>query len=275
MFLKPFPAWWTSTFSADAQDFCCWCCHAVFHTSDTGVKQDSGELPVESCEPNGCQEPWSPWFPSLRLHLHLRVGNSNLKWRNFWGASWNIRGRLEDIFSDVSWQLGLGWMCLYEDKGGAVRDQAALSGPQLGLMAAEHRLRLALIWMSTRRLVLFLPASLCALPRFAVCQRIALAASSSHAKVINKHLQMAPNNSLQSDTAQSVQASSAEPVQEPFRSSPGRPAEPKRFCSSRSLWAQNISANGRRAQWMKMRMQAAGVDSPETCSAPSVGVERR
>lgn len=191
------------------------------------------------------------------------------------GTSEDVWRTSPDIFSDVSWQLGLGWMCLYEDKGGAVRDQAALSGPQLGLMAAEHRLRLALIWMSTRRLVLFLPASLCALPRFAVCQRIALAASSSHAKVINKHLQMAPNNSLQSDTAQSVQASSAEPVQEPFRSSPGRPAEPKRFCSSRSLWAQNISANGRRAQWMKMRMQAAGVDSPETCSAPSVGVERR
>lgn len=45
-----------------------------------------------------------------------------------------------------------------------LRDQAALSGLQLGLMAAEHRLSLALIWMSTRRLVLCLPASLCALP---------------------------------------------------------------------------------------------------------------
>lgn len=57
-----------------------------------------------------------------------------------------------------------------------LRDQAARSGLQLGLMAAEHRLILALIWMSTRRLVLCLPASLCALPWFAVCQRIALTA---------------------------------------------------------------------------------------------------
>lgn len=57
-----------------------------------------------------------------------------------------------------------------------LRDQAALSGLQLGLMAAEHRLSLALIWMSTRRLVLCLPASLCVLPRFTVCQWIALTA---------------------------------------------------------------------------------------------------
>lgn len=57
-----------------------------------------------------------------------------------------------------------------EIKERVLRDQAALSGLQLGLMAAEHRLSLALIWMSTRRLVLCLPASLCALPWFAVCQ---------------------------------------------------------------------------------------------------------
>lgn len=61
-------------------------------------------------------------------------------------------------------------------KGRVLRDGGTLSGLQRGLMAAEHRPSSALIWMSTRRLVLCLPASLCALPPDAVCQRIALAA---------------------------------------------------------------------------------------------------
>lgn len=61
-------------------------------------------------------------------------------------------------------------------KGRVLRDGGALSGLQLGLMAAEHRPSSPLIWMSTRRLVLCLPASLCALPLAAACQRIALAA---------------------------------------------------------------------------------------------------
>lgn len=89
-----------------------------------------------------------------------------------------------------------------------LRSQAVLSGLQLGLMAAEHRLSLALIWMSTRRLVLFLPASLCALPLSAlpVNSINSMAATSSHAEVINKHPQMAHNDSLQSDVDAAVPA---------------------------------------------------------------------
>lgn len=85
-----------------------------------------------------------------------------------------------------------------------LRDQAALSGLQLGLMAAEHRLSLALIWMSTRRLVLCLPAfSLCAAMVHCVPANSinGMADTSSHAKVINKHPHMAHNDSLQSDVA--------------------------------------------------------------------------
>lgn len=61
-------------------------------------------------------------------------------------------------------------------KGRLLRDGGALSGLQLGLVAAEHRPSSPLIWMSTRRLVLCLPASLCALPPATACQQIALAA---------------------------------------------------------------------------------------------------
>lgn len=57
--------------------------------------------------------------------------------------------------------LGRGRCAGMKIKERVLRDQAALSGLQLGLMAAQHRLSLALIWMSNRRLVL--PASLCAL----------------------------------------------------------------------------------------------------------------
>lgn len=82
-----------------------------------------------------------------------------------------------------------------EIKESVLRDQAALSGHQLVLMAAEHRLSLALIWMSTRRLVLCLPACLCAATvRCVPVNSIkSVAATSSHAKVINKHPQMAHN----------------------------------------------------------------------------------
>lgn len=82
-----------------------------------------------------------------------------------------------------------------------LRDQAVPFGPQLGLMAAEHRLALALIWMSTRRLVLGL--SLCTAIVHCVPVNCinSMAATSSHAKVINKHPQMAHNDSLQLDVA--------------------------------------------------------------------------
>lgn len=82
-----------------------------------------------------------------------------------------------------------------------LRDQAAPFGPQLGLMAAEHRLDLALIWMSTRRLVLCLSLCTATVHCVPVNHISSMAATSSHAKVINKHPQMAHNDSLQSDEA--------------------------------------------------------------------------
>lgn len=102
-------------------------------------------------------------------------------------TSRNIRRHLKTLWGHLRTSLetsrdSLGWSgcAAMKIKERVLRDQAALSGLQLGLMAAEHRLGLALIWMSTRRLVLCLPASLCALPRFAVCQWIALTACQGH-----------------------------------------------------------------------------------------------
>lgn len=120
--------------------------------------------------------------------LHLRLNILTLK-SPLWtsklcpqvsATSRNIRRRLK-TFSRTSFEtsddsLGRSGCAGMKIKERVLRDQAALSGLQLGLMAAEHRLSLALIWMSTRRLVLCLPASLCALPPAAVCQWIALTA---------------------------------------------------------------------------------------------------
>lgn len=92
-------------------------------------------------------------------------------------TSGNIRRRLKKSVEKRHDSLSRSGCAGMKIKEHVLRDQAALSGLQLGLMAAEHRPSSPLIWMSTRRLVSSAsPASLCALPPSAVCQRIALTA---------------------------------------------------------------------------------------------------
>lgn len=118
--------------------------------------------------------PFVTFTSSLRTHkLHPRISATP---RNIRGRLKTFWGHLRTSFETSHDSLGRSGCAGMKIKERVLRDQAALSGLQLGLMAAEHRLSLALIWMSTRRLVLCLPASLCALPRFAVCQWIALTA---------------------------------------------------------------------------------------------------
>ncbi len=157
------------------------------------------------------------WCPKLHLWLTiwtLKVQISSVDFQtspsrlcNFsehQKASEDVLRTSRDIFWDVSWQFGPQRMCWYEDKG--ARPEG--SGCSVWTSAVVHGSRTQAklgINMDVHQAPCPLPPCLSLCAAMIRCVPVnsinSMAESSSHAKVINKHPQMAHNDSLQSDAA--------------------------------------------------------------------------
>lgn len=125
------------------------------------------------------------------------LGNIRRRPQTFWGHLWTS-------LETVSWQFAPWRMCRYEDKGGRPEG----SGCSVWTSAGAHGSRTQAAFginMDVHQAPCPLPPCLSLCAATVRCVPVnsinSMAATSSHAKVINKHPQMAHNDSLQSDTA--------------------------------------------------------------------------
>lgn len=110
----------------------------------------------------------------------------------------------EDVFWDVWWQFGPQRMCWYEDKGARPEGSGCSVWTSAGAHGSRTQAKLG-INMDVHQAPCPLPPCLSLCAATSRCVPVnsinSMAATSSHAKVINKHPQMAHNDSLQSDAA--------------------------------------------------------------------------
>lgn len=128
------------------------------------------------------------------------LGNSSEHQR----ASEDVLRTSPDIFWDVSWQFGPERMCWYEDKGARPEGSGCSVWTSAGAHGSRTQAKLG-INMDVHQAPCPLPPCLSLCAATVRCVPVnsinSMAATSSHAKVINKHPQMAHNDSLQSDAA--------------------------------------------------------------------------
>lgn len=143
----------------------------------------------------------------FKVKLNLLRGLPNFALSNFLEhqkASEDVLRTSPDIFWDVSWQLGPERMCWYEDKGARPEGSGCSVWTSAGAHGSRTQAKLG-INMDVHQAPCPLPPCLSLCAATVRCVPVnsinSMAATSSHAKVINKHPQMAHNDSLQSDAA--------------------------------------------------------------------------